>query len=56
MIRYLFFIFLLAIIIYFLISWTIKWINSTKEAVARKEYKAWKKYDNKINPKIKKKK
>jgi len=56
MIRYLFFIFLLAIIIYFLISWTIKWIDSTRVAVERKEFESWKKYDNKINPKVNKKK
>ena len=48
--RFLIFVFLLAIIIYFSVSWTVKWIDSIRRKAKREEYEKWKQFDTRLNP------
>ena len=50
MFRFIFFVFLVAIIVYFGFGWIIKYFKSTQKAVEREEHEIWNQYDKKINP------
>ena len=50
MLRFILFIFILGIVIYFCTVWIIKYVASTGKAVEREEHKIWDKYDKTVNP------